>query len=83
MKNYKLKEEELESLKLGIDKLELNYKHLGIIDYQILLLEGEKIKIAQEITEIANSENDLLNSYTKEYGEGEIDLNKGEFTTIE
>jgi len=83
MKTIKLKTEEVEKLKNGIDELELNYIHLGILDYQILLIENEKLSIAQEITKIINSENELLNSYIKEYGEGKIDLDKGEFTTIE
>jgi DUF1009 family protein len=82
METKVLTQEEIQSLKSfkeeQIDVVAL----LGNIEYQIQLLDIQKQKLKEEIQNQIQKQNKYAENLQQKYGEGNIDLEKGEFTPI-
>ena len=75
-----LEKEEIEKLKsyqTGFEKIVFN---LGNIESKIQLLIIEKNKIIFDLGNLQNQQKELALSLQNKYGEGSIDLEKGEIT---
>ena len=52
---------------------------LGSIEIQKSMLEQQKLKILSELEGLQGTEQELSNQLNEKYGEGTIDIEKGEF----
>lgn len=82
MENKKLSEKELQPLKEYQEKINIIVVSLGKLDLQINSLENTKKNLIKEYQEIENSQQKMALELQDKYGEGNIDLESGEFTPI-
>jgi hypothetical protein len=82
MKNKKLLEKELQPLKEYQEKINIIIVSLGKLDLQINSLENTKKNLIKEYQELEISQQKTALELQNKYGEGNIDLESGEFTPI-
>ena len=82
MKNKKLLEKELQPLKEYQEKINIIIVSLGRLDLQINSLENTKKNLIKEYQELEISQQKTALELQNKYGEGNIDLESGEFTPI-
>ena len=82
MKNKKLSEKELQPLKEYQEKINIIIVSLGKLDLQINSLENTKKNLIKEYQELETSQQKTALELQGKYGEGNIDLESGEFTPI-
>jgi peptidoglycan hydrolase CwlO-like protein len=82
MEQVLLEKQELDTIK-ELQKKELDLvDQLGRIEYQIQSLELEKEKIRQEITQFQTKSREFGGKLQQKYGDGNINVETGEFTKI-
>jgi len=82
MESKVLTQEEIQSLKeLQNNQLEL-VTSLGELEYKISVLESQKQFLKNQIAKQIESETKIGKELQEKYGDGNIDLEKGEFTPI-
>ena len=82
MENKKLLDKELQTLQgyqEGINKIVVN---LGRLDLQINVFKWDKEKLLKEYQELEVNQTKTALELQDKYGEGNIDLRNGEFTSI-
>lgn len=80
MEKQVLTQEEIQSLK-NIQNYQLFLvEQLGVLEYKIQILELEKQKLKQNIQKQLKEEEEIGKQLQQKYGEGSINLEKGEFT---
>jgi hypothetical protein len=82
MESKVLTQEEIQSLKeLQNNQLEL-VTSLGELEYKISVLESQKQFLKNQIVKQIENETKIGKELQEKYGDGNIDLEKGEFTPI-
>jgi hypothetical protein len=82
MGNKVLTQEEIQSLKT-IQTNQLNLvQSLGTIEYQIQLLELDKQSLKVQLQKQVEEETKVAKELQEKYGDGNIDLEKGEFIPV-
>ena len=79
MEKQVLTQEEIQSLKDIQNNQALLIEQLGILEYRILVLEKEKQKLKQTLQNQLETEEQIGKQLQQKYGDGSIDLEKGEF----
>ena len=82
MEKQVLTQEEIQSLKNIQNNQALLIEQLGILEYRILVLETEKQKLKQTLQNQLEEEEKLGKHLQQKYGDGNIDLEKGEFIPV-
>ena len=82
-KSIKLSKEELEVLRGYQQKQNHITFQLGNIDIQNAILEGQRSQILDELANLQEESNKSAKELQEKYGEGNIDLETGEFTLVE
>ena len=80
MSNQKLSKEELEKLNTFSKKQEEITVALGQLDIQKALLEGQRSMVLEELSKLQEKQNTTAKELQSKYGDGNIDLDTGEFT---
>lgn len=80
METKVLEQEEIQSIKDLQTKREQLMADFGFIEMRIQELELQKENLINALVEIRNSEVTLSNELQSKYGNGTIDLEKGEIT---
>jgi translation initiation factor 2 alpha subunit (eIF-2alpha) len=82
MENKVLTQEEIQSLK-SIQQNQLNLvQALGTVEYRIQLLELDKQTLKSQLQKQIEDETTIAEELQKKYGDGNIDLEKGEFIPV-
>ncbi len=82
-KTIKLTEEELTILK-GYQQKQNNITfNLGNVDIQKAILEGQRSTILENLANLQEESNKTAKELQDKYGDGNIDLETGEFTVVE
>jgi len=82
MEKQVLTQEEIQQLKNLQTKQNLLVTNLGNIEYNLEVLNAQRLLLKQEIQNQINEELKLGEELQKKYGDGNIDLEKGEFIPI-
>jgi hypothetical protein len=82
MEKQVLTQEEIQSLKNIQNKQSLLIEQLGTLEYRILILEKEKQRLKQTLQNQLETEEEIGKQLQQKYGDGNIDLEKGEFIPI-
>jgi hypothetical protein len=82
METIKLSPEELENLNSINEEYTSILISLGRIETEKLSLEKQKQSLTLQFEKLQAKEQDLAAALTKKYGDGNIDLNTGEFTKL-
>lgn len=82
METKVLAQEEIQSLKTLQENQSSLVTALGDLEYQITILESRKQFLKNEIAIQIESEIKIGKELQEKYGEGNINLEKGEFTPI-
>jgi hypothetical protein len=80
METKVLEQEEIQSIKDLQTKREQLMADFGFIEMRIQELELQKENLINLLVEVINSEANLSNELQSKYGNGTIDLDKGEIT---
>lgn len=79
MEKQKLSQEEIQQLKeFQTDSNQVIFE-LGQIDLQKALLEGQRSNILENLAKLQEKQNQFAKELQSKYGEGNIDLESGEF----
>ena len=81
-KTIKLSKEELEILQGYQQKQNQITFNLGSIDIQKALLEGQRVAILENLADLQEKSNKTAKELQDKYGEGNINLETGEFTLV-
>ena len=79
-KTIKLSEEELEVLRGYQQEQNQITFNLGNVDIQKAILEGQRSQILDSLANLQEKSNETAKELQDKYGEGNIDLETGEFT---
>jgi hypothetical protein len=79
MEKKVLTQEEIQSLKNVQSNQSLLIEQLGILEYKIQILELEKQRLKQALQTQLKEEEEIGKQLQQKYGDGSIDLEKGEF----
>jgi hypothetical protein len=79
MEKQVLTQEEIQSLKNIQNNQSLLIEQLGLLEYKIQILELEKQKLKQTLQNQIETEEQIGKQLQQKYGDGSIDLEKGEF----
>jgi hypothetical protein len=79
MEKQVLTQEEIQSLKNIQNNQALLIEQLGTLEYRILILEKEKQKLKQALQNQLETEEQIGKQLQQKYGDGSINLEKGEF----
>jgi hypothetical protein len=79
MEKQVLTQEEIQSLKSIQSNQSLLIEQLGLLEYRVLILEKEKEKLKQTLQNQIEAEEQIGKQLQQKYGDGSIDLEKGEF----
>ena len=79
MEKQVLTQEEIQSLKNIQNNQALLIEQLGTLEYRILILEKEKSKLKQSLQNQLETEEQIGKQLQQKYGDGSINLEKGEF----
>jgi len=82
-KIIKLSKEELEILKDYQKQQNAVTFELGQIDIQKAILEGQRSIVIDKLGDLTEKTNKTAKELQEKYGEGNINLDSGEFTTTE
>lgn len=82
MENKKLSQEELQQLKTFQNESNTIMFTLGQIDVQKALLEGQRSEVLEKLAQLQEQNNTFAKSLQEKYGDGNIDLETGEFKPI-
>jgi hypothetical protein len=82
MEKQVLTQEEIQSLKTIQSNQSLLIEQLGLLEYRILVLEKEKQKLKQTLQKQLEEEELIGKQLQQKYGDGSIDLEKGEFIPV-
>jgi hypothetical protein len=82
MENKKLSQEELQQLKTFQNESNTIMFTLGQIDVQKALLEGQRSEVLEKLAQLQEQNNDFAKTLQEKYGDGNIDLETGEFKPI-
>ena len=82
MEKQVLTQEEIQSLKNIQSSQSLLIEQLGLLEYKILILEKEKQKLKQTLQNQLEEEEQIGKQLQQKYGDGSIDLEKGEFIPV-
>ena len=82
METKVLEQEEIQSIKDLQVKREQLMGDFGFIEMRIQELELQKENLINALVEVRNSEATLSNELQTKYGNGTIDLEKGEITVV-
>ena len=83
MEKVLLKKQELDTIK-EIQQTELNLvDQLGSIEYQIQTLRLQKDNLRQEVIKLQNKSKKFGDDLQQKYGDGNINIETGEFTKID
>jgi peptidoglycan hydrolase CwlO-like protein len=83
MEKVLLKKQELDTIK-EIQQTELNLvDQLGSIEYQIQTLNIQKDNLKQEVIKLQNKSKKFGDDLQQKYGDGNINIETGEFTKID
>ena len=82
MEKQVLTQEEIQSLKNIQNNQLLLIEQLGTLEYRILILEKEKQRLKQSFQNQLETEEQLGKQLQQKYGDGNIDLEKGEFIPV-
>tara|TARA_B110000037_G_scaffold90002_1_gene106478 strand:- start:2614 stop:2865 length:252 start_codon:yes stop_codon:yes gene_type:complete len=80
MESKKLLDTELQTLREYQDTINSIVVNLGKLDLQIDTLKRAKDKLFKEFQELEKNQIKTAQELQNKYGEGDIDLEKGEFT---
>ena len=83
MENKKLSQEELKSLKENQKEYSDLIFKLGQTDVQRSILEGQRSEILSQIGDLQEKQNKIAKDLQEKYGDGNINLETGEFTVEE
>tara|TARA_Y100000389_G_C17414036_1_gene492626 strand:- start:1284 stop:1544 length:261 start_codon:yes stop_codon:yes gene_type:complete len=81
--NIKLSEEELKTLKDYQKKQNQITFNLGNVDIQKAILEGQRSTILENLANLQEESNKTAKELQDKYGDGNINLETGEFTIVE
>lgn len=79
MEKQVLTQEEIQSLKDIQNNQLILIEQLGTLEYRILILEKEKQRLKQTLQNQLETEERIGKQLQQKYGDGNIDLEKGEF----
>jgi len=82
MENKNLSQEELQQLKTFQNESNTIMFTLGQIDVQKALLEGQRSEVLEKLAQLQEQNNDFAKTLQEKYGDGNIDLETGEFKPI-
>jgi hypothetical protein len=82
MENKVLTQEEIQSLKLIQTNQSNLVQSLGTIEYRIQLLELDKQTLKTQLQKQFEDETKIAKELQEKYGDGNIDLEKGEFIPV-
>ena len=82
-KKIKLSKEELEILKGYQQQQNSNTFELGQVDINRAILEGQRASVLDKLGDLQEKTNKTAKELQEKYGDGNIDLESGEFTTTE
>ena len=82
-KTIKLSKEELEILKGYQQQQNAITFELGQVDIQRAILEGQRALILDKLGDLQEETNKTAKELQEKYGDGNINLDSGEFTTTE
>jgi hypothetical protein len=82
MEKQVLTQEEIQSLKTIQTNQSSLIEQLGLLEYRILVLEKEKQKLKQTLQKQLEEEELIGKQLQQKYGDGSIDLEKGEFIPV-
>lgn len=82
MEKQVLTQEEIQSLKTIQSNQLLLIEQLGLLEYKIQILELEKQKLKQTLQNQIEEEEQIGKQLQQKYGDGSIDLEKGEFIPV-
>ena len=82
MDNKQLSQEELQQLKTFQNESNTIMFTLGQIDVQKALLEGQRSEVLEKLANLQEQNNKFAKSLQEKYGDGNIDLETGEFKPI-
>ena len=81
-KKIKLTDKELEVLKeYQLTQNQITFE-LGNLDIQKALLEGQRSAILEKLADLQEKSNKTAKELQEKYGEGNINIDTGEFTTV-
>jgi hypothetical protein len=82
MENKVLTQEEIQSLKtIQINQSNI-VQSLGTVEYRIQLLELDKQSLKSQLQKQIEEETTIAKELQEKYGDGNIDLEKGEFIPV-
>lgn len=81
-KTIKLTEEELTILRDYQQKQNNITFNLGNVDIQKAILEGQRSTILEDLANLQEKSNKTAKELQEKYGEGNINIDTGEFTTV-
>jgi hypothetical protein len=82
MENKVLTQEEIQSLKLIQTNQSNLVQALGTVEYRIQLLELDKQTLKTQLQKQTEDETKIAEELQEKYGDGNIDLEKGEFIPV-
>jgi hypothetical protein len=82
MENKVLTQEEIQSLKLIQTNQSNLVQALGTVEYRIQLLELDKQSLKTQLQKQVEEETKVAKELQEKYGNGNIDLEKGEFIPV-
>lgn len=82
MENKVLTQEEIQSLKTIQTNQSNLVQTLGTVEYRIQLLELDKQALKSQLQKQIEEETKIAKELQEKYGDGNIDLEKGEFIPI-
>ena len=82
MENKVLTQEEIQSLKLIQTNQSNLVQALGTVEYRIQLLELDKQSLKSQLQKQVEEETKVAKELQEKYGDGNIDLEKGEFIPV-
>lgn len=83
MENTKLSQDELQQLKdFQTESNNVTFT-LGQIDIQRALLEGQRNEVLEKLAQLQEQNNTFAKTLQEKYGDGNIDLETGEFKPTE
>ena len=82
MKNKVLTQEEIQSLKTIQTNQSNLVQSLGTVEYRIQLLELDKQTLKIQLQKQVEEETKVAKELQEKYGDGNIDLEKGEFIPV-
>jgi len=81
MTTHVLTQEELQEIKDFQDKRQILMQQFGVIEFNIQDLESQKQQLIVDLNNLKQQEIQIGSKLQDKYGEGTIDIEKGEFTS--